>query len=93
MTARIYNGQRVTVLHPSAAPDLRGALVETPDKTTLAWFLTEKRAALPMGGETIEFSPQRGQVVMATVVAIARTDKPPMAEALIELMGAGNGGA
>lgn len=82
MTPQIYNGIRVTVNHASAAPGTRGALVETPVKTTLAWQLISPRAELPLIGQDIEFTDGL-QTRRATVAAIELVAKA-MVKALLQ---------
>lgn len=87
MTAQVENGRRVVVDHPSAAGTSPGAVVELPGKTTLAWFLRQRRAELPAVGEIIGFSTPHGEAQRATILAIGEAASGRMASALIRIEG------
>lgn len=87
MTAQVENGRRVVVDHPSAMGTPPGAVVELPDKTTLAWFLRQRRAELPVVGDTIHFSAPGAEPVQATILAIGECAAGRMASALIRIEG------
>lgn len=87
MTAQVENGRRVVVDHPSAMGTPPGAVVELPDKTTLAWFLRQRRAELPVVGDTIHFSAPGAEPVQATILAIGESAAGRMASALISISG------